>query len=154
MKKILLGVICFILLAITADAQPYLRVDNQTGCNVWVDFYCRNRTTCAGPIVQNNINPVPAASITTFDATAIAGVPLGTTHGWQYGLIGNLAGCAPQAPGGGCVGNHIQITNGTCVGPVTLSGCVNVDAACNGGCATLNVTATYYPNGDCDLLIN
>lgn len=160
MKQFILSLAIGMLAITGAKAQPVLTVNNNSCADVFVDFYCRSFVGCGGPIVSTSGAIITSGTVgATFDATAIYGSPLPSNHAWRYGLVGDPGGCAPIAPGGGCAGHLIQMTDGGCTGgPALTSGCVNIDGGgCQAGCAPgtfLNVTATFFANGDCTLDIN
>ncbi|MEZ5015738.1 MAG: hypothetical protein R2800_01695 [Flavipsychrobacter sp.] len=158
MKKLFFSLAVGILASFSAQSQ-ILKIDNQTPCSVYVDFHCRDAACGAQQAVTPTSPLVPGNTIVTHDAAILypaqnggAAIPAG--YSWEYGLVGQAGFCSPQAPGGGCTGTHIQMSKGNCALPLLTSGCVNVDATCNGGCPVLNVSAVFHPNGDCDLTIN
>lgn len=156
MKKI---TIIFALLFVAATkiyAQPFLKVTNNTGCNVWFDFYSSD--LCGAPVVNTGATVIGGTSSMTFDATAIYGGTLSPTHAWKYGRVGDdNSVCTLVGPGGGCTRNfYLTISDGTCVPGVT-NGCFNADTSpgCNTcGNASISVTTTYYTNGDLDVTFN
>lgn len=156
MKKLLLA--CSILSAgLIAEAQPTINFINTTSCNVWQDFYCRDGSTCAGPVV-NTGGLVVGPGTTSYDASVLYGSTLPTGHAWLYGRIGDdNANCSFQASGSGCTQNFfLTISNGVCTPGVT-AGCFNADTAptCNTcGVSQIKVWTVYYPNGDLDVIIN
>lgn len=155
MKKLFFSLAIGVLASFTSDAQT-LTVTNNTSCNAFVDFYCKDNS-CTGNYVSTSGAAI-APGTHTFDAATLYTNKYGGTipagYVWHYGRVGQDISCPPQAPGGGCAGPMIQISDGVCVTPALSSGCVNADASCNGGCSTLNVTATFQVNGDCDIDIN
>lgn len=149
MKKLFFAA-CLVLLAGTGLKAQDLIIDNQTSCDVWVDFY-HVRGGCNGVGLGGNYGPGTHGPYTA---------PVGRS--WSYGLIGNPAGpgysCTSMSPVPPCtVGNHIQMSDGVCALPALSSGCVTVDASstCTNGCSQFTVTAVYNtPNpGDCTLTI-
>lgn len=150
MKKLLFAA-CLVLLGGTGLKAQDLIIDNQTTCDVWVDFYhVAGGCNGVGPI-GGNYGPGISGPFTA---------PSGRS--WSYGLIGNPGGpgysCTSMSPAPPCIaGNHIQMSDGVCALPALSSGCVIVDpsATCTNGCAQFTVTAVYnIPNpGDCTLTI-
>jgi hypothetical protein len=152
MKKLFFAT-CLVVLAGTGLKAQDLYIDNQTTCNVWVDFYH----------VAGGCNGVGLGGANYTPSTTPYGpytAPPGRT--WSYGLIGSPIGgiysCSSVSPAIPClIGNHIQMSDGVCALPAQSSGCVTVDASssCTNGCLQFTVTAVYNtPNpGDCTLTI-
>jgi hypothetical protein len=147
MKKIIF-VFALLFVATTKINAQTLTVTNNTTCSIWYDFYSNN-TTCSSPGTNTG-------------ATVIAGTSTNThtsSQAWRYGRVGDdNSVCNFVGAGGGCSRNfYLTISDGVCVPGVT-SGCYNADAvtpACNTcGNTTINVTTTYYLNGDLDVTFN
>ncbi len=157
MKKIIFVFALLFIATTKIYAQPYLTVTNNTGCNIWYDFYSAD--ACAAPVVGTGASVIGGFTTNWYDATAIYGGTLSATHAWKYGRVGDdNSVCNATAPGGGCTRNFwLTISDGACVPGVT-SGCYNADFS-NPGCntcgnTTINVTTTYYLNGDLDVTFN
>lgn len=147
MKNIIF-VFALLLIAATKINAQTLKVTNNTTCNIWYDFYSYN-STCTIPGAGTGGTVIGASTTNTHTST----------QPWRYGRVGDdNSVCNFVAGGGGCSRNfYLTISDGGCITGVT-SGCFNADnvtPGCNTcGNATINVTTTYYINGDLDVDFN
>lgn len=155
MKNLILIFTIFLVAGTKLYAQPYLNITNNTPCKIYIDFNCAD---AGGSVITGTGGTIfPVSLSQTYDARIMnGGVPVPAGYNWRYGRVGDdPSKCAYIPAGGGCQDNAVNvIMSDGVIFPYNDNDCYNVDTVlpcntCTNG--TINVKATFYPNGNCDI---